>query len=147
MTDHDERASYIEGLRVLAAVLEANPGIPLPFEGQNGTNALSLHFFGTHDEAREQMAAAVRAFPCQWSKSTSGDGEKWLDLNGQVGALHIAMTTYREAVCRRVVTGTEKREVEVTVTPAVTRKVVKEVEVVEWDCGSLLGPKAAEVTR
>lgn len=136
----DPRADYIEGLRQLAAVLEANPEIQMPISG--GISASSALVIRAGD-TREDLAAAARAFPCAWAKSTSGDGDQWLDLNGQLAGLHVQLYADREAVCTRRVVGVEDREVEEVVTPAVTRKVTKPVEIVEWDCGPILGKAEA----
>jgi hypothetical protein len=133
----DERAAYIEGLRVLATVLEQHPDVPLPLYGTGGFSPLLLGFYG--DSAREDLAAAARVFPVAWSKNADG---AWFTLDGQLGGgLGVQLYADRDAVCTRRVTGTEEREVEEVVTPAVTRKVVKPVEIVEWDCGSLLRPR------
>lgn len=139
MTD---RGAYIQGLRMLADALEANPDAQLPADGR----VLSLAFTFWGDDAREQMAAVTRALPCAWRKETDdgGDGERaYFHLSGSLAGLRIKLTAYRDAVCTRVVTGTEEREVEEVVRPAETRKVTKPAEVVEWDCGSLLAPAEA----
>jgi hypothetical protein len=99
--------------------------------------------FHSSASAREDLAAAARAMPCAWTKDAweTGDGGRaYFDLAGQLGELKIKLGAYRDAVCTRVVTGTEEREVEEVVTPAETRKVTQTVEVVEWQCGSLLAP-------
>lgn len=133
-----DRERYIDGLRVLAAALEAHPEIPLPFNGSDEHSPLLLGFHGDPDQARGEMATAVRALPCAFAKDPDG---KWLNLNGRLGGgLHIQLYAARDAVCTRRVVGTEEREVEDEIQPAVTRKVVKRVEVVEWDCGALLPP-------
>jgi hypothetical protein len=86
------------------------------------------------------MAAARRAFgSASWTKNVSDSGN-WFNLAGQLGGLHVELYAPRDAVCTRVVTGIEKREVEVEVTPAVTEKVVKTVEVAEWECRAILAP-------
>lgn len=139
----DERARYIDGLRVLAAALEAHPDIPLPKTGVAGS-PIALHFFSGPDP-RADMAVAARALPCAWRKEFSdpdpeGRWPAYLDLHGVIGGLHILLTAKRDDVCRRVVVGTEEREVEEVVKPAKTRMVTKTVDVVEYDCGSLLAP-------
>ena len=144
MTD---RAAYIQGLRQLADILEAHPEVPLPYEGGRRTTAITIHFLHD-DDPRAELATAARAIPCTWQKETSepdpdGKWAAYFDLNGQLGGLHLKLTAYRDAVCTRVVTGLEDREVQEIVTPAVTRTIVKPVEVVEWDCGSLLAPAEA----
>lgn len=139
-----ERDRYIDGLRVLASALENNPEIPLPVTGR-GASRILIMFHG--DDARMTLATAARALPCSWDKRVSGGGEstEFFDLLGTVGALTVELTALREAVCERIVTGTEEREVEEVVTPAVTRVVTKEVETVEWRCGSLLAPRQLAV--
>jgi hypothetical protein len=142
-----ERERYVDGLRVLASVLEQNENIPLPIQGHSST--LTMMFYGKDEAIREAMAAAARAFPCNWEKRVSGGGEssEYFDLLGTLGALRVELTAPRKAVCKRVVVGTEEQEVEEVVTPAVTRKVTKPVEIVEWDCGSLLAPRPAEAPK
>jgi len=130
----DDRAAYIDGLRQLAGVLEEHEEIPLPFSGS--ITPLQTGFYG--DGAREQMAAAVRAMPGKWVKDAS---DKWLNLTGQLAGLRIELYAERDAVCTRVVTGTEEREVEKVITPAVTEKVTETVELVEWDCSPILAPR------
>ena len=134
--DDDPRAGYIAGLRALAGVLETNPGIPLP--GSGSRYSLLITFF---DEAtaKETMAAAARAFPCSWRKKSSGRDGEYFDLTGRLEGLQLELSAPRDVVCERVVTGTEVREVDEVVQPEVTRKVTREVEVVEWRCGTLLG--------
>jgi hypothetical protein len=140
-THHDhcptgKRAAYIDGLRQLTTALEQHPEIGLPVEG----TGLPLTFsFWDNDAARAQMAATARALPCTWDKEAS---DTYLRLRGRIAGLHVELVAYRDAVCTRVVTGTEEREVEVEVTPAVTEKRTETVDVVEWDCGSLLAPRS-----
>lgn len=140
-----DRARYIDGLRVLASVLEAHPDIPLPHAG-NGT-AIRIDFWGDPDGQRAAMAAAARAMPCAWRKKVWGQQQEWLNLEGEIAGLKIALSAQRDAVCKRVVTGT--REVTETVKDPAKLAEVPEVEItrtediVTWDCGSLLSPLAA----
>jgi hypothetical protein len=133
MTGDAARAAYINGLRQLAGVLERHPEIPLPYDGHN--DEITFHFL-SGDDPRAAMAAAARALPCTWRKDARDD---YFDMFGEIAGLKVHLVAFRDAVCTRRVTGTEKREVEVTVTPAVTEKVVQDVEVVEWDCAPVLG--------
>jgi hypothetical protein len=129
-----DRAGYIAGMRQVLDALEKNPGADLPRDGS--TLPLGFSFWG--DDARERMAATARALPCSsWAKSTD---DTYFRMSGQILGLDISLTAYRDAVCTRTVTGTEVREVEVEVTPAVTEKVMQEVEVVAWDCHAILAP-------
>jgi hypothetical protein len=135
MTD---RAAYIDGLRQLADSLEQHDELPLPYEGS--ASVMTFHFLGG-DDPRAAMAAAARALPVAWRKDAmEGEGVSYFELKASLAGLSLKLTAYRDAVCTRVVTGTEDREVEEVVTPALTRKVTKPVEVVTWDCGSLLAP-------
>jgi hypothetical protein len=142
--DARERAEYIEGLRMLAEVLDKHTGIPLPFTGRH-SNRMTIRFGGTPEDVAA-MAAAAKAFPCSWVKHYSGGGEHtdWLDLHGQLAGVGIELYAPRDAVCVRVVVGTEDREVDEVVTPAVVKKVTKPVEIVRWECGSILRPDADE---
>jgi len=135
------RQRYIEGLRLLASVLEANENLPLPYEG--ASTAITFHYLGG-ENPREAMAEAARLIPSTWRKEVSDESEKfpaYIDLVGNLAGVKVRLVAFRDTVCKRVVTGTEDREVEEVVMPAVTRMVTKPVEVVEWDCGSLLGPR------
>jgi len=134
MTD---RAGYISGLRQLADALERDPHIELPGDGRE-FSPVTIGFYG--DDARERMAAAVRALGGRWEKDA---GTKWLNLNSVLSGLHIQLYAAREQVCTRRVTGTEVRDVEVEVTPAVKRTEKQEVEIVEWDCSPVLGQGGA----
>ena len=105
-----------------------------------------MHFLrGT--EERECLAATARALPCAWRKDVrGGEYAEYFDLYGEIGGLKIKLTAYRDTVCKRVVTGT--REVtEVVKDPAKLAEVpevevTRTEEVIEWDCGTLLGPRA-----
>lgn len=146
-TEDQARAGYTLGLRKLADILDAHPEIPLPSQGDDDISPIYIGFW--LGDAKSRLAEAARVFPCSWDKDVT---DRHFNLNGRLGGLHVQLTASRDRVCTRVVTGTEDREVEEVVTPAVTRKVVKPVEVVEWQCGSLLAPQLAgemdaEITR
>lgn len=147
ITEEIVRASYIDGLRALADVLEDHPEVPLPYHGHGCE--ISINFLSGPDP-RERLAAAARAFPCDWRKDAweaPDGGAAYFDLLGKLHGLRLKLAAYREAVCTRVVTGTEDREVEEVVTPAVTRTVTKPVEVVQWVCAPVLAPAKDEGTE
>jgi hypothetical protein len=137
-----ERERYIEGLRGLAAVLEQNEDIPLPYAG-TGTD-IGINFL-SGDDPRGAMAAAARAFPCKWDKQVWGQKEAYFDLKGQLGALRVSLTAYREVVCKRAVVGTrevtEKVKDPEKLAEVPEIEVTREEEIVEYDCGSLLAPR------
>lgn len=144
MSAPTERERYIDGLRTLATALEAHPEIPLPWAGSG--SPMDISFLGG-DNARGDMARVAKLIPCKWTKKVwGGENISYFSLEGQIGALKVTLTAFRDAVCRRVVTGT--REVTEKVKDPAKLAEVPEVEVtrteqiVEWDCGSLLGPRA-----
>ncbi|HEV2376208.1 MAG TPA: hypothetical protein VGS19_29065 [Streptosporangiaceae bacterium] len=132
----DERAAYIDGLRQLATALEDHPELPLPFDGRS--DEISWYM----QDDKDTLAAAVRALPCTFAKRVwdSDNSQAYLELTGRIAGLKVKLNAWRDAVCTRRVVGTEEREVEKVVTPAVVEKVTETVDVVEWDCGPLLRP-------
>lgn len=142
------RERYIDGLRVLATALEEHPEIPLPYEGS--LTRLSFNDFLTRPDPRAAMAEVARLLPCEWRKRFWGDGSdptsSYFSLMGEIAGLKVELTGFRDAVCKRVVTGT--REVTEKVKDPEKLAEVPEVEVtrtediVAWDCGTLLGPRA-----
>lgn len=141
-----DRAAYTAGLRQLADVLDANPDVPLPYHG-SGT-PMGLNFLAGADP-KSALAAAVRAFPCDFAKNSPDGsfGSQYYQLTGTLHGLKVALTAYRDAVCERVVTGT--RGVTETVPDpdvADTRPMVERtrtVEDVEWRCTPLLAEAVA----
>jgi hypothetical protein len=138
MTD---RAEYIAGLRQLADLLEQNPdALPLPYEGRSG--AITFHFLSGEDPKAE-MAAAARAIPTRLDKS---GGDSYFDLTGSLHGLKIELTAFRDAVCERVVTGTETVTEQVRDPEAAEQalasvplvEVTRTIEHVEWRCTPLL---------
>jgi hypothetical protein len=142
--DGGQRAGYITGLRALADILENHPEVPLPYDGNLGD--LAINDFLNTASPREDLAAAARAFPIRWQKHVRGTVEgspDYFDLKGELHGLKIRLTAYRDAVCTKIVTGTEEREVEKVITPAVTETVTETVETYEWVCESVMAPQDA----
>lgn len=130
----EQRTAYTDGLRAFAAILEQHPEIPLPYEGR--ASAITIHYlYG--DDPRGAMAAAVRAIPCAWAKTSNDD---YFDVQGELFGLKIVLTAYRDQVCTRRVIGTHEITEEVPDPDAPMVTVTRVVEDVEWDCGSLLAP-------
>jgi hypothetical protein len=141
------RQLYIDGLRVLASILESRPEVKLPYHGSD--THMTLYFL-SGDDPRADLAAAARAIPCDWRKSADDytGSPSVFHLAGELGGLRLQLTAYRDAVCTRVVTGT--REVTEKVKDPEKLAEVPEIEVtrtvedVTWDCGSLLAPRLPE---
>lgn len=134
----DQRAAYISGLRKLADWMEQHPEVPLPHTGSTG----DMLFIGTIFDDHEELARLfANALPRPIAKEVRGDA---LDLKASFDGLNVCVILERDAVCRRVVTGT--REVTKWVKDPKQLEEIPEVEIteteeiVEWVCGSVLAP-------
>lgn len=142
----DPRAAYAKGLRALAGILEASPGIPLPYHGTDAE--IAINAFLHSQDPRAEMAATVRAFSgVTWAKETrdgQGPDDSYFDMTGSLHGIRLRLTAFRDAVCERVVTGT--REVTEKVKDPEALAAVPEVEItktvdeVEWRCSPVLAP-------
>ncbi len=134
-----DRPGYITGLRVLADLLEQNPQVPLPWNGQHPKySRISIHHLGAGQ--RDAFLATVRAFP---GTKVKAPREQYFDVEVDLGGLYLEVTADRDEVCQRVVTVTREVTREVIV-PVETRTetVTETVEDVEWICAPLLAPAA-----
>jgi hypothetical protein len=132
----EQRSEYVAGLRALADLLETNADVPLPFDG----DADEIKWITvTGENQRAVVAAIVRALPGLVQKKPRGDV---IDFVGKIHGLRLCVIANRDEVCTRRVVGT--REVTKTVPdPSVAVPLVEVTEteeIVEWTCGSLLGP-------
>ncbi|HZR50053.1 MAG TPA: hypothetical protein VFB06_11095 [Streptosporangiaceae bacterium] len=137
------REQYAADVADLFAFVAGHPDIPMPHVRDR---SVGIYFFGETDE-RAGIAAAIRAFRrCKWDKRTwEREGDAYFEMTGTWEGWHVKLSAHRDAVCKRVVAGTEDREVEEIVTPAVTRKVVKPVEIIEWVCEPVTAPAGTDV--
>jgi hypothetical protein len=139
----ETRTAYTDGLRAVADWLDQHPEVPLPYLGAaiDGDIRSVLPIFLVDDAtARDDLAAITRAMGTA-SKAVNRDGDRFQVYRRFEGLIVMAQAP-REQVCTRVVTGTEDQVVEEVVTPAVIRKIVKTVDVVEWQCEPLLAAPA-----
>lgn len=132
------RQRYTALLRDVAAFMDEHEEFPEPYVHPGG----ELHFCFS---GRETLAAVRRALGGEeWVKDArEGGGGGYFELRGKWRGVTVRLSAARDAVCTRVVTGTEDCEVEEIVTPAVTRKVTKPVDIVEWVCEPVTAPAAA----
>lgn len=136
-----DRSQYIAGLRQLADVIEQHDELPLPYQGND--TAMTLYFLS---EGRDAFVAAARVIPGRLDKAVRDDVYQLSTRFGGDRGLKISLTAYRDAVCERVVTGTE------TVTKTVPDPSVKvplvevteTVETVEWVCRPLLAGESPD---
>jgi hypothetical protein len=143
-----DRDAFTAGLREIACWLDDHPEVPLPCLGAyaEGSDLPSLPIYLYGKDAKAQLAAITRAMgsvtkaPVTYS---NGD-ERFQVWHEFAGGVVLVASADRDQVCTRVVTSVEDREVEEVVTPAVTRTVVKQVEVAEWRCEPLLAPGVAD---
>ena len=146
----ENRPAFTAGLRAVADFLDEHPEVPLPYLGGGaaGSRLPAFSIYLVSGDQKTQLAAIARAMGnAVKAPKKHHDGSEsfqvWREFEGVV----LFAQAEREQVCRRVVTGTEDREVEEVVTPAVTRKVTKPVEVVTWECLPLLAADASDVVE
>jgi hypothetical protein len=142
----EERAERIAGFRALADLLEQNPELPLPYEGgAGGGQPLTWHFLRSDEaKARADMAAAAQVLRGRMDKHADED---YFRLTGNLRGVHFQLVAFRNAVCERVVVGTEP-VTRMVPDPAVVVplvEVVEQVEQVEWRCGSVLDGAVSDV--
>lgn len=139
----DSTTSISEALRQAADLLEQHPQLPKAYVTaltySTGEVSVEVHWqLLIHDDldVRGQKAAAaeiVRTLGGTWDKRDNGSSS--MSYRQQHDPLTLSITVTREAVCERVVVGTET----VTV-PAVEAQPerTEEREVVRWECRPLL---------
>jgi hypothetical protein len=114
-----ERAEFVKGLRELADFLEAHEALPVS----------SSFFVNVYCSSKDGFLAAVRAIGNRGEKEIS---DEWARYQVWFGPIKYYVYTDREAVCTKVVKGTEY--VPQAFIPAHTR------EIVEWQCEPWLEP-------
>lgn len=136
-----ESRTMADALRIAADFLAEHPDLPLPYVTTTGDPAgcvVELNWFltvGGADLAEQKSLAAqiVSTVDGTWTKIPDTYREFFFRQRRE--GLHLDVAVAREAVCERIVTGTEL----VTV-PAVAAQPerTEEREVVEWRCEPLL---------
>jgi hypothetical protein len=140
-----KRTAYTQGLRAVADLIDAHPGLPEPYTSFYGSGNIDVQWYlqiQNQDFTWQKATAAkiVSDIGGKWNKRDLVEGrldfEQTLD-NG----VHLTLTVSRDAVCERVVIGTH--EVTIPETPAMpacdaTPEHVKTVEDVKWVCSPLL---------
>ena len=134
-----QRAAYTTGLRQLAAILDAHPELPLPSFGQGASNPALAYVDDWQQDAKQVLAAWARAAG-HAEKAVDGD---WYKLDLTLAGFRLQVYSSRDAVCERVVTGTET--VTIPAQPAVDAQPerVETREIVEWRCSPLLADDRA----
>jgi len=136
------RANYTALLIDVAGLLRRHPEIPEPYFYSDETR---FNVFG--EGAAGIIATIRRAIGGTWDKEPreTEAGMAYLDLKGQWHGFAVTVTTSRDVVCKRVVTGT--REVTKTIPDPEALAKVPQIEVTEtertyeWVCEPLLAPR------
>jgi hypothetical protein len=138
------RQRYTALLRDLAAFMDEHEEFPEPYVHPDGM----LHFTcGGGPGTRETLAALRRALGGKWTKDARDDG--YIEIKGEWHGRRVLLSASREAVCRKVVTGT--REVTEIVKDPAKLAEVPEIEVtrtediIEWVCEPVTAPARAAV--
>ena len=119
----EERAQHVQGIRMLADVLANHPEIESPIKG-----GVSMTFWSwSVDDPKAEMLKYRRAYGGKWEK----DAAHYFSLKGKLAGLPVTLSTERDAVCEKVVVGTETKKV-TKYGPSYT--VDEEVDIVEWRC-------------
>jgi hypothetical protein len=148
LADRERIEKAAHHARLLADALDALPaGIPAPTHTNVYTHAASTGpdigwlLFGAerdHDAQKETALAVVRAMGGKWNKNPGHLFGFRTSRNG----VDYHVTVDREAVCRRVVTGTREVTTTVPADDAPTVQVTETVEDVKWVCEPLLNDAA-----
>ncbi len=123
-----DRDEWLIGMRAFCDWIEAHPEVDMP-QYNLGANQFNCIEFYMEDKAG--IAAFVRALPGDAEKDYSGGT---FYVASTISGLHVRANVNREAVCERVVVGTEKKVREQLPEGVEYEKVEYEADVVEWVC-------------
>lgn len=144
-TTTDQRAEFVAGLRALADWYDHHPEIDLPYQATTGPvpARFSVGIFPSDeayaegiDDTAERFAAATKALGGSRRKQATETSMTVIRTFGP--GLELDIWASRERVCEAVVVGTKTVQREEVITPAVTRLVVEDQDVIEWRCAPLL---------
>lgn len=128
-----EREKYTASLRQLATFYEAHPEIPF------GSDTITNYAVNSDEDARN-LAKALGTFKKEYS-------EDMFTMSKSFGGLAVRFVFYRKAICKAKVVGVKTIEAEfVPAVEAYTRP-ARTVDIIEWDCGSLLDPSVVPVDK
>ena len=143
----NDQSTLPEALRQAADILAAHPGLPSPYltASSYGDDSFYVHLtwqlMNQYDRSLAAQKAAVqqivRAIGGKWDKVELGDT---FHFRQTIGAVELDAYADREAVCERIVTGTET--VTIAARPAEPER-VEEREIVEWRCEPILAEAVA----
>lgn len=138
MTD---RTTYAN-LAALLDELNQHPNLPPAYIAHFSHGVIDanwyLHIHGIGADAQRAAARnVITTIGGKWDKAPSGDRMRYTQKRPNGITLDVVVT--REAVCERVVVGTETKTIPAQPAAEATPERTETVEVVEWRCSSLLG--------
>lgn len=146
MNDTNIAVSKAANLLAAAALIKTHPDLPAPYVTSfSSTDTVELNWYLRHredtDELDDQRSAAqqiVKALGGTWDKFHESED---LRMRQRRGGLVFEILVKREAVCERVVVGTETVTIPATeaipAQPAMPER-TETRDVVEWRCAPLL---------
>ena len=133
-----------EALRAAARFIEANPHLPVAYVVSHyKTVQLDYFLFIDFEELAEQKSVAaeiIRSIGGKWDKQELGDRFVYTTT---VNGLKINISVTRDAVCERVVTGTETVTIPATDAVEAQPERTEVRDIVEWRCLPLLAEDGA----
>ena len=134
-----DRETYIAAIRALADLLAGTPALPLPTHV--ASNEITWSFGSTTDDPATKVAETIRHIPGPFAKNdptASGYDSTYYTLKGSLAGFPVEVWAYRDAVCEKVVTGTEQVTKLVPDPDAPKVEVVETVETFTWQCKPIL---------
>lgn len=148
MTNHTTSSTITQADALRAAVdfIDAHPELPAPYVTSFNRGEVDLNYYlqihnpGDLAEQKDVAAAIVRAVGGDWDKEPWGDEFRFTATRGP---LKFDVQVKREAVCERIVVGTETVTLPATQAQVIDAQPerVEEREVVRWECRPLLGDR------
>jgi len=129
----------LQGIQEMAEFLRERPELPLPEDlyGYGDEMHFShLLWISSDEDLRGKMREIARAMGKAEKDFTSSYFLLRVHFSGNIS---YSVKAERERVCERRVIGTEKKVERVIKTPAEYEEKEVEKEIIEWDCGPILG--------
>lgn len=137
----DPRAEYIASLLTAAGLLDSKPELRAPDATMQRDGRLLLRWDVWDGEPAAKIAELTKLIGGKWDKNApAAEGDyatTYFELSQRHEDVTLVITTYRDRVCERVVTGTR----EVTVSKPIVsghEDVTETVEDFEWRCHPIL---------
>lgn len=130
------RLAFTAGLRAFADWFDEHPEFEVPYEATPTSSRTFSH--GALD-SREQFATLTRALGGHRDKEVDDSYYRvWRDFGGGV---RFEVWALRNEVCEAVVVGTETVIEDEIIEPAVTRRVERQRDKIEWRCAPVLAER------